>query len=173
MASEAPVSLVHAAIVPGKRLTIAQEVKLQLARDYPPGALGWVDQLSWSGPTRVPLDQIDRSPGGSDTNWADAEKDKRKIAEFATRLRAGVKKPIVVVRTPGTRLLRAVDGHTRVLASMAIGQPVTAWVGTASTAHGDWENTHSRQANPPAKDMAGDAVAVDLSANTARLAETP
>lgn len=151
--SAAPVTDPHAALKAGQRLTTAHEVKLQLARDYPAGALGWVDDLQWAkSPVRVPLAQIDRSTG--DTNWADAEKDKRKIAAFAVRIRAGVRKPAVAVRTPGTRLLRLIDGHTRALACAALGQPLTVWVGTAKTAHGPWEDTHARKSNP-ASDTAG------------------
>jgi hypothetical protein len=148
----------HAALIPGQKLTIAQEVKIQLAGDYPPGAVAWVDDLAWTGPVRVALDRIDQSSG--DTNWNDARKNKPKIASFATRIRAGVRKPVVLVRAPGVKLLRAIDGHTRVLACAAIGEPVTAWVGTAKTAHGAWDVMHARQADPPG--LANDADGIDL-----------
>jgi hypothetical protein len=140
-----PVSDAHAPLATPRKLTTAQEVKLQLARDYPAGALAWVDDLAWTvGPQMVPLRQIDRS--ASDPNWALAAKDKLKVAAFMARIRSGIRKPVVLVRTPGNRLLRAVDGHTRILASTALGQPVTAWVGTAKTATGPWVDVHSRQA---------------------------
>jgi hypothetical protein len=123
---------------------VAEEVKMQLARDYPPGALGWIDDLTWSPqPVRVPASQIDMS--ADDPNWAPARKNRRKVAEFVTRMRSGTAKPIVCIRRPGNRLLRAADGHTRVLASIALGRPVLAWVGTARTAHGPWDGLHQRQ----------------------------
>lgn len=142
----AGVSDPHAPLATAQKLTTAQEVKLQLARDYPPGALSWVDDLTWApGPVMVPLRQIDHS--SSDPNWANAAKDRPKIAAFVARIRSGTRKPVVAVRRPGTKLLRLVDGHTRALACQALGQPVTAWVGTAKTASGPWDQVHSRQAN--------------------------
>lgn len=119
---------------------VADRVKEQLARDYPPGALGWVTDLSWQGPVRIPLDQVDRTAG----DWSAAE-DKRKVAAFAKRISAGWRKPVVAIRRPGTRLLYLVDGHTRAAASAQIGQPVTAYIGTAKTAHGAWEAAHAKQ----------------------------
>lgn len=144
--SAAPVTDPHAALKPHQRLTTAQEVKLQLARDYPPGALAWVDDISsWTGPVQVPVDRIDRTIG--DTDWAAAAKDKRKLASMASRIRAGIRKPIVLVRHPGSKLLFAVDGHSRCLASAAIGEPVTAWVGTSKTDDGGWRTVHGRKSN--------------------------
>jgi hypothetical protein len=127
------------ASTPGQ--SVADEVMAQLKRDYPPGALKWVSSgVSWRGPVAVPLTQIDRSTG----DWS-AASDTRKISRFQARIRGGWRKPVVLVKTPGNPRLYAVDGHTRILASMALGVPVTAYVGTASTAHGDWEHAHSRQ----------------------------
>lgn len=119
---------------------IADLVKAQLGRDYPPGALGWVDGLTWTGPVRVPVSQVDRTAG----DWSAAD-DKRKVAVFARRISAGWKKPVVAIRRPGNRLLYLVDGHTRAAASEQAGVPVAAWVGTAKTAHGDWEVAHRKQ----------------------------
>ena len=138
-----PVSDAHAPLATPQKLTTAQEVKLQLARDYPPGSLGWVDDLAWSkSPVQVPTAMLDRA---GDPNWALAAKDKPKVASMVSALRGGARKPVVAVRRPGTRLLRLVDGHSRALASIALGRPVTAWVGTAKTATGDWDGVHSRQ----------------------------
>lgn len=120
--------------------SVADRVKAQLQRDYPPGALGWVDDLEWSGPKLVPVNQIDRASG----DWS-ASADKRKVAAFARRIAAGWRKPVVLVQTPGRRLLYAVDGHTRVTGCAQIGQPVTAWIGTAKTTTGAWSSTHHKQ----------------------------
>ena len=141
-----PVSDAHAPLATSQKLTVAQEVKLQLARDYPPGSLSWVDDLAWrKGPVLVPLAQIERS--SSDPNWALAAKDKVKVASFIARIRSGVHKPVVLIKHPGSRLMFAVDGHTRILASIALGQPVAAWVGASKTATGDWEKVHRRKTN--------------------------
>lgn len=124
--------------------SVADRVKAQLQRDYPPGALSWVDSLAWGkGPVQVPLNQIDRTTG--DTEWSAAAANKVKIATMAKRISAGWRKPVILIRRPGTRLLFAVDGHSRILACTAISQPVTAWVGTAQTATGPWMQTHRRQ----------------------------
>jgi hypothetical protein len=141
-----PVSDAHAPLATPQKLTTAQEVRLQLARDYPPGALSWVDEIQWAAkPQMVPLRQVDMTDG--DTDWAAARKDKLKIAAFVSRLRAGVRKPIVLIRHPGSPKLFACDGHTRILASAALGQPVTAWVGTSKTDDGGWRTVHARKSN--------------------------
>jgi 2'-5' RNA ligase len=132
---------------------IAAKVTAQLARDYPPGALSWVSSLAWTGPVKVPVTQIDRTTGTTD--WAAAAADKAKLQVMGKRIMAGWRKPVVLIRRPGSARLFAVDGHSRALASAAQGQPVTAYVGTATTAHGPWEQVHSRQ-------LANDATAVDL-----------
>jgi hypothetical protein len=141
-----PVSDPHAPLAMARKLSAPEEVRLQLARDYPPGALAWVDDLQWvANPVQVPTSQLDRSD--SDPNWKLAGADKRKIASMVSAMRSGARKPIVVVRRPGTKLLRLVDGHSRALASIALGRPVTAWVGTAKTDQGPWDQLHSRQSS--------------------------
>jgi hypothetical protein len=142
---------------------IAARVTAQLQRDYPPGALSWITGLSWAGPQQVPVTQIDRTHG--DTDWQAAAADKAKLQAFRKRIAAGWRKPVVLVRSPGGARLFAVDGHSRILSCEALGQPVTAYVGTAKTAAGPWTSLHSRQlpADP----------AVDLSAQTAGYSVTP
>ncbi len=141
-----PVSDAHAPLATPQRLSTAQEVKLQLARDYPPGGLTWVDGIRWTkSPVLVPLRQVDRSDG--DPNWALAAKDRLKIASMVARIRSGVRKPVVLIRHPGSPKLFAVDGHSRMLASAALGMPVTAWVGTSKTDDGDWRTVHARRSN--------------------------
>jgi hypothetical protein len=141
--SSQPISDAHAPLATPQKLTVAQEVKLQLARDYPPGALSWVDDLAWTaGPVQVPTAMLDHA---GDPNWALAAKDKAKIASMVSALRGGARKPVIVVRRPGTKLLRLVDGHSRAWASVALGRPVTAWVGTSKTPTGPFDQVHSRQ----------------------------
>jgi len=144
VSSAQPVSDAHAPLATPQKLTTAQEVKLQLARDYPVDALGWIDDIAWRpSPLQVPTSQLDRSP--TDPNWALAAKDKIKIASMVSSLRSGARKPIVLIKHPGSAKLFAVDGHSRALASIALGHPVTAWVGTAKTVDGAWRQTHARE----------------------------
>ena len=119
--------------------TVAK-VRDQLQRDYPDGALTWLEDLTWQGPVQVPLRQISWSNAKA---WA-AAKSPQKVARFAGRMRSGWHKPIVLVRTPNGQVT-PVDGHTRLLAARSNQQPVTAWVGTAKTDHGPWEQAHARQ----------------------------
>ena len=144
--------------------SIAGRVTEQLHRDYPPNALSWVTSLSWAGPASVPAGQVDRTTG--DTEWSAAAADKAKLQRMRTRISAGWKKPVILIRRPGQRLLFSMDGHSRILACAALGVPVTAYIGTAKTAHGEWERTHARQ-------LASDAAALELSAQTPALAVTP
>jgi 2'-5' RNA ligase len=132
---------------------IAAKVTAQLQRDYPPGALSWVSSLKWAGPVRVPVTQIDRTTGTTD--WAAAAANKAKLALFRTKIGAGFRKPVILIRHPGSARLFAVDGHSRVIASADLHLPVAAYVGTASTAHGPWEQAHSRQ-------LANGGAAIDL-----------
>jgi hypothetical protein len=122
---------------------IAARVTAQLQRDYPPGALSWISGLSWTGPVQVPVTQIDRTHG--DTDWQAAAADKAKLQVMRKRIGAGWKKPVILVRAKGAARLFAVDGHSRVLSCEALGLPVTAYIGTASAAHGGWEVAHDRQ----------------------------
>lgn len=141
--SSQPVSDAHAPLATPQKLTTAQEVKLQLARDYPAGALTWVDDLTWQpSPAQVPTALLDHA---GDPNWALAAKDRLKVASMVSALRGGARKPVIVVRRPGTKLLRLVDGHSRAWASVALGRPVTAWVGIATTPTGPFDDVHSRQ----------------------------
>jgi hypothetical protein len=141
-----PVSDAHAPLATPQKLTTAQEVKLQLARDYPPGALSWVDGIQWAAqPQMVPLRQVDMTDG--DTDWQAAKADRAKIAEFMSRIRSGTRKPVVLIRHPGSAKLFACDGHTRILASAALGMPVTAWVGTSNADDGGWRTVHARKTN--------------------------
>jgi 2'-5' RNA ligase len=134
---------------------IADLVKAQLQRDYPPGALGWLTLLAWSGPVRVPLTQIDRTAGKSE--WDAAAADKAKQQLFRKKIASGFRKPVVLVRPAGGGRLFAVDGHSRICASDSLGLPVSAYIGTAKTAHGPWEVAHSRQ-------LANDTAALELAA---------
>lgn len=123
--------------------TVADRVRAQLGGDYPAKALAWIGTLTWTGPVQVPLTQIDWAAGPAD--WQAAAADKAKIKAFRARIRGGWRKPVILVRRPGSRLLLVVDGHGRCTASKGLNTPVTAYVGTATTPAGPWDDVHSRQ----------------------------
>jgi hypothetical protein len=129
---------------PPAKPDVAAKVKAQLARDFPPGAMGWIGQLTWRGPQQVPLTMIDYSRSRS---WS-AAKNPRKVSSFAARMRGGWRKPVVLIRTPDGRLT-PVDGHTRLLAARLNGAAVDAWIGTAAANHGAWEQAHAKQKDQP------------------------
>ena len=148
----APSDLISTAAPAGQ--STADRVLAQLGGDYPPAALSWVRGLTWTGPVQVPTSQLDRS--ATSPEWAAAAADKTKLAQFKQRINGGFRKPVILVRTPGKRLLYVVDGHTRATACQALGIPVTAFIGTAATATGGWVGFHSKQ-------LAGDRVTAELS----------
>lgn len=119
----------------------AQAVIDQLAPDYPSESMGWIHGAHWSGPTAVPLSKIDFD----DVDSWDASGDAGKVDAFATKIRAGKMKPVVVVKTPGDDRLKVVDGHHRVLAYQKLKKPVIAWVGKVGAKVGPWTQMHASQ----------------------------
>lgn len=120
--------------------SLTARVRAQLARDFPPGALTWLDDMTWRGPALVPLRSLDFTRAG---RWT-ASADPAKVARFVARIRAGWRKPAVLIHTPDGRLT-PVDGHTRLLACRQLHMPVPAWIGYAKVNHGPWEQAHARQ----------------------------
>jgi hypothetical protein len=141
-------------------LTAAQQAQGQI------GNLPWIGDLAWAGPVRVPLTQIDRS--GDDPEWAVAANDPKRVAMFTSRIRTGVRPPVVLIRTPGGKQLHVADGHRRILACGKLGEPVTAVVGTAPAASGPWMSFRSHPVG-----LAGDADAIELTAQTAAASTVP
>lgn len=135
--------------IPGARKTdTTNEVKQLMLHNFPAHALEWVDRAYWHGPVNVPLEDIDFDDVN---NWA-AHHQSDKVDDFKARIQAGdIPHPAIMVTIPGDDRKKVVDGHHRVLAYKALGQPVPAYVGeTTSTA---WEETHSsqlHQGNDPA-----------------------
>lgn len=119
---------------------VMQAVAAQLARNFPPSALGWVSEASWTGPRRVPLADVDTD---SRDSW-DASDEPGNVARFAAKLRkrhaeGRELKPAVLVRRPSGKLVLA-DGHHRYLAYEQDGQGyVWAYVGKVSKQTGPWD----------------------------------
>lgn len=129
--------------VAGGASPTARDVYEQLAEDYPPSAMDWIvdGSVVWTGPAQVPLADIDFSNAET---WR-ASSEPKKVKKFAKRIRKGDRKPVILVKTPGNRRLIVIDGHHRSLAYRSIGEPVTAYVGTAGTEIGPWDEFHTAQ----------------------------
>lgn len=120
---------------------VLTRLKRQLRADYPEDALDWLDELEWTPPEDVPLDKIDY-----DDNIFQRVRDREddKVASFAKRIKAGWRKPVILVDRP-TMKMKAVDGHTRLEAYKTISTPARAWVGKAKTNKGPWDYFHRKQ----------------------------
>lgn len=120
---------------------IRQRVRQQLSGDYPPDALSWLPTVTWSAPTLVPLSSFDLHGIADWPTWDDKEK----IRTFIDKIQAGWHKPIVAIKTPGSRYLTPIDGHTRLSVYWKLKRPVLAWVGKAHAQRGPWEDFHQQQ----------------------------
>lgn len=129
----------------------AAEVKAQLAPDFPPSALAWIDTAKWEGPVKVPLAQIDFSNAAT---WS-ATDNGPKVAKFARKIGDGKMKPLVLVRRPGSDRLMVADGHHRALAYRQLGQDPPAYVATVATAAGPWDTMHAAQKQSPGRESSG------------------
>lgn len=119
----------------------ADRVRAQLADDYPPDAMAWIDGAHWSGPESVPTADIDYS----DAKQWQASSEPDKVARFTRKIRAGKLKPIILVNTPDDRRYIIIDGHHRALAYRQLGVPAMAYIGTVPTTAGPWDEMHASQ----------------------------
>ena len=122
------------------------EVRAVMEHNFPPEALSWVDDARWTGPWPVPLRLVDLDNVDS---WA-AHHERERVGHFERELTdrdpTNDPRPVILVSRPGRPVpFIVVDGHHRVLAARAAGQPVTAYVGTLPTDVGPWDETHSFQ----------------------------
>jgi SPP1 gp7 family putative phage head morphogenesis protein len=119
----------------------AEAVYEQLAENFPPDALDWVRGIRWTGPTSVPLENIDFS--GQDT-WA-ASGDPGRVDKTVRKIRAGkpVKPAVLIQRPDGTMMVA--DGHHRAEAAQRAGVPLRAYVAHPAKAVGPWDEMHSSQ----------------------------
>ena len=115
----------------------------QLAENFPVEALDWVHEGAWAGPLMVKLPMID---------WHDMESwsafhEQDRVRHFERLIQRGEHfNPVVMVRVPGRKRFRIVDGHHRAMAYKALGKPVRAWVGVIpQRAVLPAEETHSSQ----------------------------
>lgn len=120
----------------------AKAVYSQLAGNFPPSAIAWVkDGTDWSGPKRVPVDQVDTA----DRDHWDASREPDQVNRMRRKLRKKLAKgehpkPLILVKTPGSDTYLIADGHHRFLAAEAEGQEfVWAFTGKTDADHGDWD----------------------------------
>lgn len=123
-----------------KKQDTAAAVYQQQAKDYPAGAMAWMHHADWKGPVKVPLGHINPDM------TAMSEPDPDHVQEFVSALQDGKKvKPVILVKTPGKKKLKLVDGHHRYLAYGELGKPVKAYIGTVDEDHGPWDDMHEHQ----------------------------
>lgn len=134
----------------------ADEVYGLLAKKFPPESIAWVHDAKWSGPERVPLDQIDT--GNRDT-WA-ASGNPKKVKKFQKKIlkkedKGKDPKPAILVSRPGKDTQMIADGHHRFLAEEALAKDddsregLHAWTAHVDDAEGPWTQMHSSQQGRP------------------------
>lgn len=118
------------------------EVRAVMLRNFPPEAITWVDDASWTMQL-VPLHDVDFD---NEDSWA-AHHQPDKVHHFVAQIEAGDSpRPAIMVKTPTHHRLRIVDGHHRALAYRTLGKPVPAYVGTLEDPTDmRWAETHSSQ----------------------------
>ena len=121
---------------------LVAEVYDVMRRNFPPEAIEWVNETSWTKEL-VPLHDIDFD---NEDSWA-AHHQQAKVRHFTDRIQAGdAPHPAIMVKTPTHHRLRIVDGHHRALAYRSLGKPVPAYVGTIEDPTDmRWSETHSSQ----------------------------
>jgi hypothetical protein len=120
---------------------VAESVYRQLAEDFPEDAIAWVRAASWTGPQDVPLVSIDYS---NRDEWK-ASQEPERVQFFVEKIKAGDKKPIVLVNEPNNRKAIIVDGHHRALAYEKLGMPAYAYVADVGNVTGPWDVLHDSQ----------------------------
>lgn len=124
-----------------------EHVYQQMLAKFPAKSIEWVRTVRWSGPSEVPLGDIDQEDRAS---WQ-ASHNPHKVEDERQKERAGTAKPIVLVQEPGGRKV-IVDGHHRFLGAQEDGNPtILAWTASVPSADGPWAETHSSQLGGPSR----------------------
>lgn len=155
---------------------VASEHVMNMMLDkFPPKALKWVDDARWVGPVEIPLDRIDFD---DEESWA-ASHEPDQVAKFVKILKKGKRlKPGISVRQmEGDSRIKVVDGHHRLLAYKALGQPFVSYLGFILEDDDRWEQTHSYQytddKNPSASATADKSDKVSKASVDYRRADEP
>jgi uncharacterized protein len=118
----------------------AKAVFQQLLDDYPVNKLGWILGMHWHGPVEIPLDQIDTE---NRDKWRASHDGK--LESFKDKIKDGVRKPAILVKTPGSDKYIIVDGHHRFLGHEALGLPLLAYFAEVHVKNGPWDELHAAQ----------------------------
>ena len=130
-----------APVEPKPSKVTATKVFAQATEDYPDDAAEWMLDYKWAGPLEVPLDELDYSNSKS---WR-AAKEPASVAFHTIKIHEGQRKPIILVRTPGSDKYIIVDGHHRALAYLHLDQPAWAYVADVDSKRGRWDEMHDSQ----------------------------
>lgn len=133
-----------------RRGSAAEQVFRQESEDFPAQAVSWIKspKIRWEGPAQIPLSEIDF---GNKKKWR-ASGHPQKVAKFKRMIKAGDRKPVVLVKAPGQRKYKVTDGHHRALAYLELGWDVRAYVGHVPSITGPWDKMHAMQrASQPKK----------------------
>ena len=123
--------------------SLATQVYDQAAEDFPPATIKWIKSknVTWEKRT-VSLSEVDFS---NVKNWK-AFKNKKHVDEFVNAIKTeGYDKCVILVKTPGSKKLVAVDGHHRLLAWRKLKLPVPAYIATVTKDSGAWDKMHAAQ----------------------------
>lgn len=114
----------------------------QLTGRFPHKAIDWVKTVPWSGPTSIPLTDIDTDDIDS---WA-ASHDPEGLAKEQRHIKDNIAHPIVLVKPQNSDKYIIVDGHHRFLAYKSLGgTSAPSWVASVPSAQGPWAETHLSQ----------------------------
>jgi hypothetical protein len=142
---------------PPKRGGIAEDVHDQLLDDFPEDKLDWILERDWKGPLEVPLSAIDFS---NRAKWR-ASKEPDKVRKFAEWIKTDDhRKPIVLVRAPGSDKYEIIDGHHRALAYEFLDEPATAYVTDVPNDDGPWTELHLAQRGGEKSQVSGTPASV-------------
>lgn len=124
-------------------LSVYKKVSLhkQLSDDFPTSALNWIKKYEWDDPHPVPLKDVDFS---NQKSW---NAKPNKVQKFKKKILSGFKKPVVLVRVPGSPKYMVVDGHHRALAYLLLKKPVIAWTADVDRVEGPWQTLHDHAKN--------------------------
>ena len=113
----------------------------QLSKSFDEKDMGWINNVDWIGPVKVPLGSIDFS---TKKTWS-AYKDPELVDSKIKKIKKGKKKPIVLIDAPKDKKFFILDGHHRALAYEKLDMPMVAFIGKVDKEKGPWDTFHTKQ----------------------------
>ena len=121
--------------------TTMNKVYTQLKRTYPEYSMAWVKTTEWTGPIEIPFSSVDIS---KQSKWRSSYEPKI-VKEKMQDIKNGFIKPIILIKIPGKTKYKIIDGHHRTIAYEQLNLPMTAYIGSVPSQHGEWDTFHSTQ----------------------------